>query len=225
MNITQRLTLMIRGRTRQTLDRLEDPEATLEQLVAEMGSQLDAAKRAAAQAVANERRLKARLDQRRAEAERFDTSARSAVERSDDVLAREALRRAERARRQADELADQLATQEDDTRRVREHVARLSDRLGDAHGRLQLLRSRLRQTAARRAMGQVLRHTEQVDLYAEFDRLGERVELTAAEEVAYTEIGDDLSGASLRHRLETAELDDLVDARLDALKDDLTASA
>ena len=220
MNIAQRITLMIRGQTRQALDQIENPEATLEQLVVEMGNQLDSAKRAAAQAVANERRLRARLERQRAEADRFDRSARSAVERAEDDLAREALRRAERSRRQADELAAELAAQEDDTRRVREHVARLHDRLGDAHGRLQLLRSRLRQTAARRAMSRVLARSEHIDLYAEFERLGERVELSAAEEVAYTELGDDLSGTELRRRLDAADLDDAVEARLDAMKRD-----
>lgn len=131
---------------------------------------------------------------------------------------REALRRAERARRQAEEVSRQLAGQEDDTRRIREHVGRLADRLGDAHSRLQLLRSRVRQTEARRAIGSVLQRSQSVDLYAEFERLGERVELRAAEESAYTELGDELSGADLRHRLDRVEIEDAVEAKLAALE-------
>ncbi|MEM6794359.1 MAG: PspA/IM30 family protein [Acidobacteriota bacterium] len=218
MNLAQRFTLMVRGKTLQSFEKLEDPQASLEQLVLEMGSQLEAAKRAIAQAVANERRLRSRLERQQREADRFDASARNAVARADDALAREALRRAEQARRQADEVARQLTEQEADTTRIRSYVEKLQDRFGEARSKLQMLRARTQQTQARAAIGKVLQGSERVDLHAEFERLGEKIELHAAEEGAYLEIDDQLSGQDLRRRLDQADLEDSVESRLESLR-------
>ncbi|MEM9555778.1 MAG: PspA/IM30 family protein [Acidobacteriota bacterium] len=225
MTLSQRITLMIKGRTNATLDRIENPEQTLEQIVLEMGGQLDAAKRAVAQATANERRLRARRDRYRTQAERFHTSARSAVERADDVLAREALRRCAESRRLAAEVEEQLTTQERDTARIRTSVERLQRRLGTANARLQLLRARVRQTEARVAIGRVLQRVDGADLYGEFERLGERVELRAEEEAAYLEIDEQISGADLRHRLDEAEIDEIVDVEFEELRRELAAGS
>lgn len=224
MNLSQRVTMILKGRARAAVDRIENPEETLEQIVAEMGSQLHAAKRAAAQATANERRLRARHDRYLDQAGRFHESAKSAIARTDDVLAREALRRGEESRRLAEEVAEQLTGQERDTARIRESVERLERRLGHANARLHLLRSRMRQTEARIALGGVLQEAGSVDLYAELERLGERVELRAEEEAAYLEIDDQLSGADLRHRLRAAEIDEVVDVQFEELHREVSPS-
>ena len=66
---------------------------------------------------------------------------------------------------------------------------------------------------------------ESADLYGEFERIGEKVELVAASEEAYLEIDDDLSGDALRSRLEEAEVDDAVEERLAALRGELSGDS
>lgn len=217
MNITQRFTLLVKGKLTNLIDTVEDPEASLDRLIMEMASQLERALRATSQAIANERRLRVQVDRQRSAHERWSESAQRALDRGDEVAAREALRRSETALRQAEELDRQLMDQEHDTAQIRSQVQRLQDRLRHATTRLHLLRARLRQTQARRAMGQVLRGVEHTDAYGEFQRLGERVELMAAEESVYLELRDDLSGAEAEHRFAAAEIDDAVEERFEQL--------
>lgn len=225
MNLAQRFTLLVKSSATRVIHQVEDPEASLTQLLAEMGGQLHNAKRATAQAMANERRLRSQTEAQIDAAGRWAESAKSALARGDEDGAREALRRSEQAQRLGDELASQLAGQEEDTVRIRKTVGRLKSRVVRSRARLQLLQSRIRQTEARRACSTVLRGVETSDLYGEFERLGEKVELAAAGEEAYLEIDDELSGDALRARLEEAEVDDVVEERFAALRIELTADS
>jgi phage shock protein A len=174
--------------------------------------------------MANERRLRSQAESEREAAGRWASSAKAALARGDEDGAREALRRSEQAQRHADELARHLAEQEEDTARIRKTVGRLKTRVVRSKARLQLLQSRIRQTEARRACSTVLRGVDSADLYGEFERLGEKVELAAAGEEAYLEIDDELSGDALRARLEEAEVDDAVEERLVAMRSELGIS-
>ncbi len=221
MNIAQRFTLMVKGSITSLLDSLEDPERSLHQLLIDMEEQLDAAKRATARAMANEDRLRARIDGHRQDASRWEDAARRALAKQREADAREAMRRAELATRQADRLAEQLVAQEQDTAQIRESVGRLNEQLRDGRSRLQILQARIRQGEARRAMGKVLKGAETTNLQGEFERLGERVELWAAEENAYLRLDDELNGRDFARRAEDAAVDDAVDSRLERLRAEL----
>ena len=218
MQLTQRFTLLVKNRISSVLDSLEDPERSLNQLIVDMEEQLEVAKRAAAQAIANEDRLRSRIAKHREDAGRWQDAARRALVKQDEDDGREALRRAEIAERQARRLADELAAQEDDTAQIRESINRMHEQLRHSRSRLQVLHARLRQGEARRAMGKVMRGAETANLYGEFERLGERVELQAAEQNAYLRLGDELSGDDFRRRLENDEVDDSVEKRLARLR-------
>ncbi|MEM7587281.1 MAG: PspA/IM30 family protein [Acidobacteriota bacterium] len=223
MNLTQRFCLLVKGSLSSLFDAMEDPERSLHQLVVEMEEQLEVAKRAVAQAMANEERLRARIDRHQQSADQWQEAARRAVGKGRDAEAREALRQGEIAERQAQRLREQLAAQEQDTAQIRESVGRLHEQLQQGRSRLQVLQARLRQGEARRAMGKVMRGVASSDLSGELDRIGERVELWAAEEGAYLKLGDELSGADLKRRYETAAIEDAVDDQLAQLRAEVAA--
>ena len=219
MNIAQRFTLLVKGSLNGLFDSLEDPERSLHQLVLDMEEQLESAKRAAAQAIANEDRLRAKIVFHRKDASQWEEAARRALDKDEDgAQVKEMVRRAEVAARQVEQLEAQLAEQQRETAQIRLSVTRMNDRIGDARSRLQILQARLRQAEARKAIGKVMRGVESSNLYSEFDRLGERVELRAATESAYLHLEDELSGDDLRRQCERAEIDDAVEDRLRALR-------
>lgn len=218
MNLAQRFTLMVKGNLNSLFDQLEDPERSLHQLILDMEEQLEAAKRATAAAMANEDRLRSKIAFHEKDAEEWRDGARRTLAQGNETDARAALRRAEEADRQIQRLREQLAAQSRDTQEVREAVARHHERLGHARSRLQITQARMRQSEARKAAGQVMRGVEKADLYAEFDRLEDRVERRAAEERAYLNLDQSLSGDDLKRRFETTAIDDAVEAELEALK-------
>lgn len=221
MNLKQRFTLLVKGNLTALFDSLEDPERSLHQLVIDMEEQLESAKRAAAQAMANEDRLRARVEQHRKEAKEWHESARRALAKGREDDAHETMKRCELAERQVERLGGRLAEQETDTRQIRESIERMQDQLRHARDRLQVLQARMRQSEARRAIGQVMQGVERANLGNEFDRLGERVEQAAAAEAAYLRLDGELSGDNLRRRCEDEAVDDAVSDRLERLRGEL----
>ncbi len=218
MQITQRFSLLVKGRVNAVLDALEDPERSLNQLIIDMEEELESAKRAVASAMANEDRLRSQIAVHDKEAHGWQTSAERALKRSNDGDAREALRRAELAERQRDRLRERLEVQARETEEVRVSVGQMQDRLEQARSRLQIIHAQLRQAEARRAVGKAMRRVEHSGLHAEFDRISGRASHMAAEERAYQRLDDELNGADVRRRFEDLDLADAVEERLSRLK-------
>ncbi len=218
MNLAQRFTVLVKGSIHSAFDALEDPERSLNQLILDMEEQLEAAKRAAAGAMANEDRLRAKIELHEKDTRDWEEAGRRALAQSDEDRARQALHRAELAQRQATSLRERLQAQESDTTQIRESVGRMQEQLTEARSRLQLLQARMRQGEARRAMGKVMQGVERVSVYGELERLSERVELRVAEQNAYFRLEDELSGDDLRRRCESAAVDDAVEQRLAGLR-------
>jgi len=220
MQITQRFSLLVKGRVNAVLDALEDPERSLNQLIVDMEDELESAKRAVASAMANEDRLRSQIKVHTKEAAGWQVSAECALKRGNDDDAREALRRAELAERQRERLQERLDGQSVETDEVRKSVVQMQHRLEEARSRLHVIHAQLRQADARRAVGKVMRRVESSSLHAEFDRISGRAAHMAAEERAYQRLDDELNGDDVRRRFEELDLADAVEERLARLRGD-----
>lgn len=219
MNITQRFTLLVKGSIDAVLLKFEDPERSLNQLVLDMEDELEAAKRAVARAMANEDRLRSRITFHEKDAKEWEAAAERAMNQGDEESAREMLERLEQAERQRDRLREELATQSDETREIRDAIAQMHERLQKARSRLELLQAQMRQGEARRAINKVMVGVQRANLQSEFDRISERVELQAAAERSYAKLDDELNGDHLRRRAEESSIRDAVDDRMKRLRD------
>lgn len=219
MNVTQRFTLLVKCSLDAMLEKFEDPERALHQLVIDMEEELEAAKRAAARAMANEDRLRSRIALHEKDARDWEASAERALKKDDEGGAREMLSRAERAERQRERLATELDTQARETADIRESVGRMHDRVRKARGRLELLQAKMRQGEARVAINKVMTGAQRANLQSEFDRFSERIELDTAAERSYFEIEDGLTGEDLRRRSEDAAIEESVEERLERMRE------
>lgn len=221
MNILRRFNLLMKGRIHAALDRIEDPERSLNQLVHDMEEELDAAKRAVARAMANEDRLRAQVAFHTQDAGEWQRAAERALGKGDEAGAREALRRTEMAERHRERLAQQLEKQSKETEEVRQSVARMQEKVEQTRGRLQLVQAQMRQVEARRAIGDVLASAQSHNLLGEFERISGRIEEEAATERNYQRIDDELSGEDLKRRFEADAVSDAVEERLARLREAL----
>lgn len=218
MNLAQRFTLLVKGSIDAVLDRFEDPERSLHQLVLDMEEELEAAKRAAARAMANEERLRSRIELYEREAREWEAAAERSFGKGDEDEARAMLERAEKSSRQRTRLERELELQQSESAEIREAVARMHERVEKARGRLELLQARMRQGEARGAIRRVMVGVEKANLQSEFDRLSERIEVETAAERTYLKLDDELRGDDLRRRAEAADVEDAVSDRLERLR-------
>src|SRR5438128_244055 len=93
MGILSRISDIITANLNTLLDRVEDQEALLAQVVREMEDGLARARRCAAVAIADERRLQRERDDNQLQAEHWISRAREALAADKEELARRALAR------------------------------------------------------------------------------------------------------------------------------------
>src|SRR5436853_349574 len=93
MGIFDRLSTLIRSNINDLINRAENPEKMLNQLIVDMRSQLAKAKQQVAAAIADEKRLSAQVDTEKKSAEDWERRAVLAVQEGRDDLAKQALLR------------------------------------------------------------------------------------------------------------------------------------
>src|SRR5687768_9597313 len=107
MGILDRMSRLLRANINDLIDRAEDPEKMLNELLREMSDSIREARVQVANMIAQEHTLEAELQDAQREAREWDRKAELAVVNSKDDLAREALRR----KRDSESIASVYATQ------------------------------------------------------------------------------------------------------------------
>ena len=93
MGIFQKLSTVIKSNINDLISRAENPEKMLNQIILDMRDQLAKAKREVAAAIADERKLKAQLDDEAKQSRDWEHRAMLAVKEGRDDLAKQALMR------------------------------------------------------------------------------------------------------------------------------------
>ena len=177
MGIVSRVSDIIAANLNALLDRAEDPEAMLLQVVREMEAGLVQARRSAAVAVAAERQLRRERDDHRAAADQWTSRARNAVVAARDDLARRALARKQEHVALARGLAEQHTEVERTAESARTALHALEARLAEARRRQRSLIARHRTAQVRVDVRRHLdlRTTDFGASLAPFDRLEDQL--------------------------------------------------
>ena len=130
MGLMERVSTLVRANLNDLLERAEDPEKTIKQILIDMSSQLIQVRTQVAAAIADERKLKKLWQENQTIAVEWQRKAEIAVDRTDDDLARQALAR----RNSYTELTDGFRKQfEEHTTRV----TALKDALQELEAKIQ----------------------------------------------------------------------------------------
>jgi len=149
MGIFARLSDIITSNLNALLDRAENPEWMIAQIIREMEEGLASAKRHAATAIAAEHRIGRELDQNRLQVEHWKSKAKQALAAEREDLARRALAR----KMEHEDLVRSLENQHEQTLRtcqnVRTSLNALEARLAEARRKQRTLLARHRAALAR----------------------------------------------------------------------------
>lgn len=142
MGLITRMADIMSANLNALLDRLEDPERMLAQIIREMEEGLDAARQQAVVVVTGERRLVQELERAREAAAGWKTRARLALDHEREDLARRALARHLEQTDLAQALESQCAPARQTSAEVQAAVHALEDRLEQARRQQRLLHAR-----------------------------------------------------------------------------------
>jgi phage shock protein A len=213
-----RMTDILRSNINEALDRAEDPEKLIRQMIREMEEAVNKATASVGTAVANQKRLERQRDERVTQTQDWQRKAERAVEAGEDELARRALERKTVLQRAAEDLAPPAEESRRTAQQLREQLRELKGKLEEARTRQVTLMARHRAAEARKKLAQSI-HGLGDDAFSSFERFEQRVEESEAEAEAHTEVASELD--DVERRVRDLDRSASVEEELRALKERL----
>jgi phage shock protein A len=224
MGLFSRLGTLIRSNINELINKAEDPEKMLNQVLVDMKQQLIEAKKQVAVAIADEKRIKKQWEQEAAKAAEWEKKAMLAIKAGDDNLARAALQRKADHDEVANQLKDQWEAQKNSVEALKGALRGLDNKIEEAKRKRNLLVSRQKRAEAQRTINETLSSINSTSAFDTFDRLSDRVTQLVAAAEASSEIGGALTEGSLESQFKALEASS-VDDQLDALKRKMALTA
>ena len=218
MAILDRIAMVIKSNLNALINQAEDPEKMLDQIIIDMRQQLLEAKREVAVAIADEKRLAAQVEAGLAQVREWDRRAELAVQRGEDDLAREALRRKAEQQQLAAGYQSQWEAQQTSTTSLKQALRALSEKIDEAARKKNLLVARQKRAEAQKHIHEVMTGLSDTSAFEAFDRMAERVDQIEAQAAATVELSQELSGETMEQRFKALEGPVDVEQELQALK-------
>ena len=186
MGLLERVGTLIRANLNDMIDRAEDPEKMIKQVILDMENQYLQVKTQVAVSIADQHMLEKKLKENEDLAKDWMRKAERAVDKSEDDLARAALDRYHTSQRLAQSYSKQVDDQKAQVQSLKNALQKLEQKLDEAKSKRDVLLARHRRSVAlgkaARAQTAIGDHSKS----ATFDRMKDRVH--HAEAVATAEV-------------------------------------
>jgi phage shock protein A len=218
MRLFDRVATIIKSNLNYLINKAEDPEKMLDQILLQMRQQLAEAKREVAVALADEKRLGAQLEAELEQVRAWEQRAMLAVRKNDDESAREALRRKAQHEQIAVGYKHQWDAQKASAENLKNALRVLSQKIEEAARKKNLLIARQKRAEAQKHIHEVMTGLSDTSAFEAFDRMAAQVEQIEAQAGASVEVTQELSGDALEQRFRALESASDADHELQALK-------
>lgn len=219
MAIFSRIVDIMKANINDMIDKAEDPEKMVKQLIVEMEEQVDEATRALGQAMGSQKVAAKELADAEAVAADWNDKARVALKAGREDLARKALDAKVGIDAQVAQLQASYDSITAQVNKLKDQVQGLKMKLDEARARQNVLIARSKMADAAADVATSISSTSVDSAFAKLDRLERKVTEKEATAEAFTEIN--AGEASLKDEFEDLQHKDAVDSELKRLKDEL----
>ncbi len=220
MSLFRRIHEVVTANINDLIDKVEDPERMIKQVIREMEENIDQAKQGVIEAIASEKQLYKELKSHQEQAVQWKQKAETALKADKEDLAREALMRKKEHDKIATTLASSWASAKNTSDRLKSQLQALEKKLDEAKQKRASLVARQRAAEAHQQMDSTLKQFEKGrDAQRKFDRMEEKVADMEARSEAIDEINQQAS--QLEKEFWALEVDQDVEDELVALKKNL----
>jgi len=214
MAVLERVATLVRANLNDLIDRAEDPEKMIKQVILDMENQLLQVKTQVAISMADQHLLQKKQKEQEDKAAEWMRKAELAVDKEKDDLARIALERYQSFTRLAESYTRQVADQRLQVDTLRNALDKLDQKLGEARGKCDLLLAQHRRARALSTASDAQLAIGDRSAVAGFDRMRHKVMRSEAVSQAKSElVADDAD-----RRFDVLEKEDEIGRLLTELK-------
>jgi phage shock protein A len=214
MAVLDRVATLVRANLNDLIDRAEDPEKMIKQVILDMDNQLLQVKTQVAISMADQHMLEKKRQEQEDKAAEWMRKAELAVDKGQEDLARAALERYQSFTTLAGGYAQQVSDQKLQVDTLRNALGKLEQKLAEARAKSDLLLAQHRRARALGKASDAQLAIGDRSNVANFDRMRQKVQHSEAVSQAKSELASDDVDA----RFEKLEKENEVDRLLAALK-------
>jgi len=218
MGFFGRLAALLKSNLNDLINRAEDPEKMLNQVILDMNTQLVEAKKQVAVAIADEKRLQKQFQNEASVAEEWERKAMMAIRAGDDALAKEALMRKKEHASLAATFQDQWEKQRAAVNQLKTALRALNNKIEEAKRKKNVLIARKRRAEAMKSIQETMSGLSDTSAFDTFDRMAGQIDQIEAEAEAGAELAEEYTGDVLKSKFANLEATSGADEDLEMLK-------
>lgn len=214
MALLERVSTLLRANLNDLIDKAEDPEKMIKQVILDMENQLLQVKTQVAIAIADQHLLEKKRKENEDKVGEWMRKAELSVDKKQDDLARVALQRVESYRDLSDSFAQQVTDQKAQVENLKTALRDLEQKLAEARGKADLLIAQQRRARAVGKASDAKIAIGSTSRLSTFDRMKRKVAQTEAVSHAKSEIASE----DVDDRFAALEKEDRIEQLLAELK-------
>jgi len=214
MGVLERTSQVLRANINDLLNRAEDPEKMLNQIMRDMEDAIKQGQAQVAEQIAQEKMIQGDLDSAKKNIDEWGKKSELAVSKGRDDLAREALRRQDDYEAQVGIYSIQLDAQKQAVQKLKADLDALQAKYEDARRNKDMLIARAKRAAAQKQISTASAKISTVDYSSELARMERRIKEEEARAAAVAE----MQGGAKPDEWSKLQTDDKLDQRLADLK-------
>jgi phage shock protein A len=215
MALLERVSTLVRANLNDLIDKAEDPEKMIKQVILDMQNQLLQVKTQVAIAIADQHLLEKKQKENEEKVTEWMRKAELAVDKKEDDLARAALQRVESYRELSDNFAQQVIDQKAQVENLKAALRQLEQKLTEAQAKADVLIAQQRRARAVSKASDAKMAIGDNSKAAAFDRMKRKVAHSEAMGQAKAELAAD---DDVESRLAALEKEDRIEQLLTELK-------
>src|ERR1051326_1225335 len=214
MALLERVSALIRANLNDLIDRAEDPEKMLKQVILDMRNQMLQVKTQVAIAIADEHLLRKKHKENEDKHAEWMRKAELAIDKKQEDLARAAVERAVGYRDLAQNFGEEIEHQKAQVEHLRSAMKKLEHKLAEAQAKTELLIATHRRSRALSKASRARMAATDESKMGTFDRMKDRVRSQEAMGQALAEMAND----NMEERLASLGKDDEIERLLTEIK-------
>ena len=191
MALLERVATLVRANLNDLIDKAEDPEKMIKQVILDMQNQLLQVKTQVAISIADQHVLEKKLKENEEAERQWQSRAGMAVDKKDDALARAALERAMAHKAMADSFRQQVEDQKTQVENLKAALLKLQQKLAEAQSKSDMLIAQHRRSRALNKANAAGAAVGDDSKSAAFDRMKSKVQHTESAAQASAELLSD----------------------------------
>jgi phage shock protein A len=195
MALLERVGTLVRANLNDLIDKAEDPEKMIKQVIVDMENQLLQVKTQVAISIADQHVLEKKQKENEEAEQQWKRRAEMAVDKADDTLARSAIERSMSYHSMAESFQQQVEDQKAQVENLKTALLKLQQKLAEAKSKSDMLIAQHRRSRAMGKANDAGRAMGDGSNAAAFDRMKAKVHHTEATAQASSELlSDDVEG-------------------------------